>query len=270
MFINKLLKVSNKVVKAYEQYNNVVNNSAVKKMASNSVFSESVSKVNAGKYSKTKVPLDNVELKKYSNKSLTPFQKSYMNSKYKCVEALNSSKPKEVAILLDSKSGKVLGEFSGDAKSCIINGKIIGEDVVVLHGHPALKGSSKTLPVSFQDFLVLNSNDNIKQVIAFDKSGHKYYLKKLEEYKQLSTLNLRSLKNEYLKYLLENSSKQDTKHINDLVAYCKANPNNCESIKNKVAEEITNLQYKESAVDLIDGFWKDNAKSLNLEYYSGI
>lgn len=270
MFINKLLKVSNKVVKAYEQYNNIVNNSAAKRMAPNSVFNEKVSKVNLGKCSKSKMPLDTVELKKCSNTSSTPFQKSYITSKYKCIEALNSSKPKEIAYILDSKSGKVLGEFSGDAKSCVIDGKITGDNMVLLHGHPALKGSSKTLPLSLQDFIVLNSNDGLKQIIAFDKNGNKYSLKKLEEFQKLSKSQIKSLKSGYLKYLLENSSKADTKHIDSLMAYCKANPNNCESIKWKVAEEITNLQYKESAVELIDSFWKNNAKSLNLEYYSGI
>lgn len=268
MLINKLLKASNKVVKVYKQYNNIVNTNSVKKMSSGGIFSEQLGTLDSAKIDKTKISLDQV--KKYSNKSLTPFQKSYYDSKYKCIEALNSSKPKEVAFLLDSKSGKVLGEFSGDAKSCIINGKISGDDVVLLHGHPALKGSSKTLPVSFQDFIVLNDNSNLKQIIAFDKKGHKYSLTKQKDYKKLSTIEMKGLKDSYLRYLLDNSSKKDTKTISDLMAYCKANPNNCESIKGKVAEEITNLQYKETAADLIDEFWKEKAKSINLKYYSGI
>lgn len=270
MFIEKFLKISNKVVNTCKQYNNIANANAVKKMGSNSVFSEQLGHLDSTKINKSKKAIDEVKLKKITNNSLTPFQKSYMDSKYKCIEALNSAQPRELVFLLDSKSGKVVGEFVGDAKSCVINGKINGDEVVLLHGHPSINGSSKTLPVSLQDFIVLNENSNLKQIIAFDKKGHKSSLTKQKDYKTLSNLEMRDLKDSYLRYLLDNSSKKDTKSINDLMAYCTANPNNCESIKRKVAEEITNLQYKENSADLIDGFWKDRAKSLNLEYYSGI
>lgn len=270
MLFNKLLKVSNKVLDKYKQYNSIVESQAVSKKVTNSIFGEQLGHLNSAKVTKPKVQVDEVKLKKYANKSLTPYQKSYMDSKYKCIEALNSSKPKELAFLLDSKSGKVIGEFSGDAKSCVISGKINGDEVVLLHGHPVINGSSKTLPVSLQDFVVLNDNSNLKQIIAFNRKGHKYSLTKMDGYQKLSSSEMKGVKDSYLRYLLNNSSKNDTKTISDLIAYCKANPNNCESIKGKVAEEITNLQYKEAAADLIDEFWKNNAKSLNLEYYSGI
>lgn len=270
MLFNKLLKVSNKVLDKYKQYNSIVESQAVSKKVTNSIFGEQLGSINSTKVTKPKVQVDEIKLKKYAQKSLTPYQKSYMDSKYKCIEALNSSKPRELAFLLDSKSGKVVGEFAGDAKSCVINGKISGEEVVLLHGHPAINGSSKTLPVSLQDFVVLNDNSNLKQIVAFNRKGHKYSLTKMEGYQKLSNSEMKGLKDSYLMYLLNNSSKKDTTKIRDLVAYCKANPNNCDSIKGKVAEEITNLQYKEAAADLIDEFWKNNAKSLNLEYYSGI
>ncbi len=273
MLLNKLLKVSNKVIDKYKQYNSInsiVNSQPVSKKVTNSIFGEQIEHLNSAKVTKPKIQLDEVKLKKYANKSLTPFQKSYMDSKYKCIEALNSAQPRELAFLLDSKSGKVVGEFAGDAKSCVINGKINGDEVVLLHGHPAIRGSSKTLPVSLQDFIVLNDNSKLKQIIAFDKKGHKYSLTKLQDYQKLSNMEMKELKDSYLRFLLDNSSKNDTKTIRDLVAYCKANPNNCDSIKGKVAEEVTKLQYKESAADLINEFWKNNAKSLNLEYYSGI
>lgn len=270
MLLNKLLKVSNKVINKYKQYNSIVDSQAVSKKVTNSIFGEQIEHLNSAKVTTPKVQVDEVSLKKYANNSLTPFQKSYMDSKYKCIEALNSAKPRELVFLLDSKSGKVVGEFTGDAKSCVINGKINGDDVVLLHGHPAIKGSSKTLPVSLQDFIVLNDNSKLTQIVAFDKKGHKYSLTKQKDYQKLSKMKMKELKDSYLRYLLENSSKNDTKTIRDLVAYCKANPSNCESIKGKIAEEITNLQYKDAAPDLIDEFWKNNANSLNLEYYSGI
>lgn len=270
MLFNKLLKVSNKVIDKYKQYNSLVDSQAVSKKVTNSIFGEQVERFNSAKVMKPKVQVDEVNLKKYVSNSLTPFQKSYMDSKYKCIEALNSSQPRELAFLLDSKSGKVIGKYAGDANSCVINGKINGDEIVLLHGHPTIKGSSKTLPVSIQDFVVLNDNSNLKQIVAFNRKGHKYSLTKMEGYQKLSNSEMKGLKDSYLRYLLNNSSKKDTKGIRNLIAYCKANPNNCESIKGKVAEEITSLQYKETAADLIDEFWKNNAKSLNLEYYSGI
>ncbi len=266
------INLASKFVDKLKQQNSIMKSclSAADNTKPNSLFAKRLGTLDSKKLYKDQVQIDDSILNKFKNTSLSLFDENYLGSKVQCVEALNSKNPRELVFLLDNETGECVGKYAGDAKSCKFDSPLPSRSLTLLHGHAPIEGTTKTLPVSFQDFLVLNNNNSIHKIIAFDKRGRKTFLAKGVGYEALDKSKLSTLKKEYVKHLLDNSSKDDTKHIDSLMDYCKANPNNCESIKWKVAEKITNLQYKESAVELIDSFWKNNAKSLNLEYYSGI
>ena len=211
----------------------------------------------------------NVDLKNslasINNFCKDPYKQAYIGYKYSCVEALNSSNPKELVFLLDNKTGECVEKAVGDAVSCEFN-KPAGKRLVsLLHGHAPILDGTETLPVSLQDFIVLNNNKNITQIVAFDKKGKESYLKKLDTFEQLSSSGLKELKKSYMKYLLDNSPKKDVEYINSLRTYCKYNPDST-GVKSQIAKSITGLQNKEYSKELVNEFWKEKAAELNLEY----
>lgn len=184
----------------------------------------------------------------------------------RCISALKGNNPKEIAFLIDLKTGKPLRMFEGDAKSCLIDlGSIDCNSVKLIHGHPALDNSGITLPVSLQDFLVLNTNNKIKNITAYNIKGKQSYLEKNNDYVQLGSRDLIALKNRYANFLLNNSS--DTKKIEKLIQYCKTHKNSF-SIKHEISKQLTELQNNKDAAVIIDNFWKENAKELHLKYFS--
>lgn len=89
-------------------------------------------------------------------------------AKKRCVDAINSAKPYEHTVLVDTKKNKVLAEFVGDANHCNLNGiekmQLDKDNTILLHGHPV------GTPISSADVSTI-LNTPVTQVIAFDKDG---------------------------------------------------------------------------------------------------
>ena len=212
-----------------------------------------------------KINLDEKVINSITNKTLKdPYQQAYTGYIYSCVEALNSSNPKELVFLIDNKTGECIAKAAGDAVSCSFDKPTFKNTATLLHGHTPIDDSS-TLPVSLQDFIVLNNNKKINQIIAFDKKGKKSFFKKTDAFKQLSAQEMKKLKHSYMEYLLNNSESKDQKHIKSLIQYCKSNPNST-GVKAEIVKSFNELQYKKYSGDIIDEFWKLKSPELNIEY----
>lgn len=89
-------------------------------------------------------------------------------AKKRCVDAINSAKPYEHTVLVDTKKNKVLAEFVGDANHCNLDGiekmQLDKDNTILLHGHPV------GTPISSADVSTI-LNTPVTQVIAFDKDG---------------------------------------------------------------------------------------------------
>lgn len=178
--------------------------------------------------------------------------------KLRCVEALKSDKPYELAILLDKKSGKFINEYSGNALECKID--LPSNSAVLLHGHPPINGVS--LPVSVQDFILMN-NSNIDKIVAYNIKGQQSLLQKNANFVRLNPKQISRLKGDYIDFLIKTAP--DTCQINDLIKYCLKNKDSL-MVKQEIAERLTGLQYK--SPEIIDDFWHKKAPQLNLEYFS--
>ena len=92
-------------------------------------------------------------------------------AKKRCVDAINSDKPYEHTVLVDTKQNKVLAEFVGDANHCNLNGiermQLDKDNTILLHGHPV------GTPISSADVSTI-LNTPVTQVIAFDKEDTFY------------------------------------------------------------------------------------------------
>ena len=86
----------------------------------------------------------------------------------RCVDALNSEKPYEHTVLVDTKKNKVVAEFLGDVNHCCLDGienmQLDKDNTILMHGHPS------GTPVSPPDISAM-LNLPIGQVLAFDKNG---------------------------------------------------------------------------------------------------
>lgn len=189
------------------------------------------------------------------------------NLKYsqKCIEALRSDKPYELACLVDEKSGKCFGEYAGDAKSCIIDAKCSSSPMILYHGHPPVHDSI-SLPVSLQDFLVMNSS-SINKVVAYNIKGEKSFLRKTPEFKQLSKIQIIKLKESFMKYFIDNIDSVEKDKIKSLIEFCNINKDS-EAIKSEIAHILNQLQKNPESSKIIDSFWRKNADSLCLTYFS--
>ena len=89
-------------------------------------------------------------------------------AKKRCVDAINSAKPYEHTVLVDTKKNKVMAEFIGDANHCNLDGiekmQLDKDNTILLHGHPV------GTPISSADVSTI-LNTPVTQVIAFDKDG---------------------------------------------------------------------------------------------------
>lgn len=189
-------------------------------------------------------------------------------AKLRCVTALCGKNPREAVCIVDKKSGELLTSSIGDAESCVIdlglNG-LKGRDLILYHGHVQTP-SGKTLPVSLQDFLVMNDT-NIEKIIAFNSNGKQSFLKKNPNFNTLNSDEIIQLKNQYRQALLAGSKAADTAKIRELQDYVSKHPD-ARGVKVEIVERLNALQQKDNAHDIIDKFWRHNAHNYNLTYFS--
>lgn len=192
--------------------------------------------------------------------------------KTKCLEALQGPNPREVVYVLEQNTGSCFTEAVGDASSCAVKLKTIqtlnkNASMVLLHGHPDISKEAGSLPVSLQDFLVLNNNKQLQKIIAYNSKGEQSFLRKKPEYKPLSEEQIKDLKNKYMKAFINESKPEQTDKIKELIDYSSKN-HNSNAVKAEIAERLNKLQEEKSAKKIIDRFWSKNADRLNLIYYS--
>lgn len=182
--------------------------------------------------------------------------------KAKCLDALKSENPHEIVILLDKKSGRYLCEFSGSAQECAIDLPKVSEPLILLHAHPSIDGVS--LPVSIQDFLVMNES-NVDKIVAYNIKGEQSYLQKTPQFKPLTNKQIINLQADYMRHIVSAAPKQEAEKIDALARYCVKNKGS-DMIKQEIAQRLMKLQFQSS--EIVDSFWKNNAPKLNLEYFS--
>lgn len=193
-----------------------------------------------------------------------------MKAKFKCIDALNSPNPVERVILIDKATGKIAHERTGDAQNCAVMfsnfAPCKGKTFILHHGHPAIDSKGTSLPVSLQDFLVMNDASGLEQVIAYNKAGQQSYLKKKVNFEKLNHSQIEELKAAYTQAIL-NGENKDTTKINELMQYVKSHPE-ARGVKAEIAERLNSLQLRSSMKDNIDNFWRENASKVNMTYYS--
>lgn len=182
--------------------------------------------------------------------------------KAKCIKALNCETPHEVAIILDKNTHKYLGEFYGGAESCAVNLNKFSSPLILLHGHPPI--NKMTLPVSFQDFLLMNEH-NIDKLVAYNIRGEQSFLQKTAQFQNLNQKEIEELNIDFICHLIKSAPKEEVEKINKLINYCKKHKNS-RLVEQEIAESLSRLQFRSGKI--IDNFWHDNAKKLNLEYFS--
>lgn len=192
----------------------------------------------------------------------SPDMFSHNIGKQKCINALKCKNPYELVMVIDKSSGKILGEFMGDLKNCYVKLPQKTSPLVLVHGHNSIKG--KTLPVSFQDFLLMNDT-NVNKIVAYNEKGQESYLQKNANFTPLSKKQIEQLKVSFLYHILNNASSAEADKVKSLIKYCIKNKNS-KLVKQEIAEKINDLQFKSDG--LIDKFWRKNAPKLNLEYFS--
>lgn len=182
--------------------------------------------------------------------------------KSRCINALNCENPHEVVMLLDKNTYKCLGEFSGGIENCAINLQNTSSPLLLLHGHPPVNGTS--LPVSVQDFILMNDN-NIDKIVAYNCKGEQSFLQKTPQFNRLSDDKIAQLKTSYMRHIIDCAPKEAAENVKKLMCYC-AKQKNSKLVKQEIAENLYSLQF--ASEDVVDSFWKKFAKDLNLKYFS--
>ena len=117
MLINSILKASSIFKnKQYQQkLAGIAANSGICK--NNNILKNVKPPINLT-FSGGKINLDEKVINSITNKTLKdPYQQAYTGYIYSCVEALNSSNPKELVFLIDNKTGECIAKAAGDAVS---------------------------------------------------------------------------------------------------------------------------------------------------------
>lgn len=262
MFIKKLFSVKDNSL--ISKFSNV---SVAKKLQDTIIPIEFKKILNVSEIPKEKFGVNTDDFSRFARAN-SIYKTDY---KAKCVDALKGKNPKEVVYILDEKSGACLAERIGDASSCVIDlrqiNKVDTGGLTLLHGHPASTVNSKTLPISLADFQVINDS-KISKIVAYNSKGEQSFLRKNSNFHPLSESEIRILKNRYLEELLNNTSNTDIlKKIKELKIYVKQNPNS-DAVKHEIARQIDQLQYQNDSSEIIDRFWRKNASSINLTYFS--
>lgn len=174
-------------------------------------------------------------------------------AKNKVVSALNAETPFEYLVFV-SRNNNILGEFEGGQGS--VDGRLKYSDYLKMflpntgytsiHGHPAQGGFST--PISYSDFLILNNDDNLDEVIAFNNKGEYSKLKKKKGFKPI---------NPDKTYELHKRLWDDiTCSVREL-SVDKREPE---------PEEIEEYLRGIDGIKQVHTFWKENASKLNVEY----
>jgi len=230
-------------------------------------FSNLKTKVQAPKHNSVSNCIENVQnnIPIASYMPILNKQDIYTVCKNKCIQALQGKNPYEKVFILNKENNTIIKELDGDLGCCYIDKIFLKRGPLkILHGHTSFENNC-TSPVSFQDFKLLNDNPNIVEISAFDSLGKESVLKKNDNYSCLSKKQFNDLKNTYIKYLLEYADKPDREKILELHQYCKTHEKS-RAVQAKIAELLTELQYKKGGVNAIDAFWRENAERLNITY----
>ncbi len=199
--------------------------------------------------------------------------KSINQAGFKCVEHLQGQNPREYAIMIDEVSGKALVEGIGTKSEVTLNFattntalNLTKAKLNLLHGHTPIKTqtSEMTLPVSLQDFIVLN-NTKLQKITALNSKGFASTLEKGENYIKLQPEAIDNLKHLYMKELLEQSPIEKTEPIRKLLKITREKTVDT-ATKRELTNRINELQYQEGADIIIDEFWKKYANSYGLKY----
>ncbi|MDY6309925.1 MAG: hypothetical protein SPL72_01465 [Cyanobacteriota bacterium] len=244
------------------------NNAAISSFAQDPI---NFKKVDLSAYTKD---MADIKINKMQNISSTEILKkqNFLNADIKkCVTALQGDNPREYAILADEKTGKVVTEGMGSITRCRLFLKnfdypVKKKKLSIFHGHIPIitKAGKMTLPVSLQDFIVLNDSP-VRKIVSFDAKGRSAVLEKMEDFKKLTPEDLSDLKSYYMKELLNQSPKDKTDGIKKLYEYSKTHPQDL-AVKREITNEINRLQYQEGADKIIDGFWKKYSQDYRLRY----
>ena len=192
--------------------------------------------------------------------------------KQRCISALQGNRPFEKTIVFDTQTGKADGEFDGSKQSCIIkvdNNKP-KNSLEIHHGHPQynINGECFTLPVSMDDLEVLNANNSVKKIIAYDVQGHKSELSKSNDFQPLTKEQLEDLKSDFLVELKKLLPQKTQNQFEYLDGYCKKHTQESPFIMVKMFKHILQTQYSKEGAKTIDKFWENNSEKYNLNYYS--
>ena len=104
-----------------------------------------------------------------------------------------------------------------------------------------------------QDFLVLNDNPQLIEIVAFDINGNESRLIKNTNYKKLSNADFRKLEKKSVDYLIDGASNEKREKLFSLIDYYKKH-SEATSIKQSIADLLTQLQYEENAADSVNKF----------------
>ena len=144
-----------------------------------------------------------------SNNRINPIQTKFKSTKdlftyakKRCLNALNQSAPYEHALILDTKTNKVIAEYLGDSKSCAIENlnilDINKKNITIIHGHP------ENYPISIPDIKTL-INSGINKIIAINKKGEFSLVAKQKELSPNYSKYLKKMRDEtYLEDFSDN------------------------------------------------------------------
>lgn len=186
--------------------------------------------------------------------------------KQNCVSALKSSNPYELAYVIDKKTQIPVSKFVGNLHSCEIDLQGVSSPVYIIHSHPSVIGDI-SLPVSLQDYILMNNNPFIEKVVAYNIKGEESYLLKKPNFVSLSEKELENLKLRYSIFLINNLPVEVSKKVKSLINY-SMNNKNCDVINQEIADRLNNIQHSEFAPEIIDKFWREFSPYCNVEYFS--
>lgn len=189
-----------------------------------------------------------------------------------CVNALKGNNPYETTIIYDKQTQSVIGKFKGNDKNCKIhidNSKP-QNSLEIHHGHPqqSENGINYTLPVSMEDFEVLNNNNSVSKITAYNISGEKSELEKGKDFIALAPEQTEELKSDYLAELKKAMPDEIQSKFEYLQKQAKKHKKEAPFIIMSMYKKILNFQYTREGAKAIDTFWKNYSDKYNLSYTS--
>ena len=190
-------------------------------------------------------------------------------AKRKITKALNDSNYPHEYLVYVGEDNEILGEFDGNNSEVHGNllfydrlkKQLLGYKYTSLHGHPEHNGYSS--PLSFNDFEILNNDESLNEIVAFNKNGEKSILRKKDNFKKLDNETIKSMLQDYRNKLIEESKINMPEKWNQVG----------KSIKNDFCnytytEEHVIIEYQQSleGIKCIHNYWKNIAPKYNLEY----